>query len=308
MTFPSIEEKSKKNNIPFVSVIIPTYNRKDILCLTLLGIIQQDYPKDKYEIIVVDDGSDDGTNKLVKGFIKKYNFIKYIYQDKEGYRVALARNLGGKQAKGEILIFLDNDIVALPNLISNYVKTIRDYDIVLGYSSAYFNDEIYDIQRIRKILYFDPNNLQKIRIIREFRHDLFIDPEKSMSKYNSDIWGFLVSNNFAIKKKIVENENFNEAFIGWGAEDEEYGYRLLKKGYTIKMDKNCIGLHMLHPDEKLVGCYSDSKISTLLKNLIRFFEIHPTNEVKEYIKKRYYELPKEFKNPERETYLLNGLC
>ncbi|OGL41123.1 MAG: glycosyl transferase [Candidatus Schekmanbacteria bacterium GWA2_38_11] len=85
-----------------VSVIIPTYNRAQLLAEALNSVTSQTY-KD-FELIVVDDGSSDNTKEVVKNFNGE---IKYLYQKNQG--VSAARNLGIREAKGEFLSFLDSD-------------------------------------------------------------------------------------------------------------------------------------------------------------------------------------------------------
>jgi len=88
-----------------ISVIIPTYNRYQTLRKTIESLLNQDLEKDKYEIIVVDDGSTDET----KWEIQSYP-IKYIRQEHQG--PAIARNTGVKIATGKLLAFIDSDAIA----------------------------------------------------------------------------------------------------------------------------------------------------------------------------------------------------
>ena len=87
----------------FFSVIIPTYNRKHFLKIALESILQQTYKE--FEVIVVDDGSTDGTEDLVKSYKDKR--IRYFYQKNKG--PSSARNLGIREAHGEFICFLDSD-------------------------------------------------------------------------------------------------------------------------------------------------------------------------------------------------------
>ncbi len=92
------------NGLPFVSVIIPTYNRRAFIEFALESLFRQTYPKERMEIIVIDDGSTDNTHEILKEYAGK---IIYIYQKNKG--VASARNKGISMAKGEIITFLDAD-------------------------------------------------------------------------------------------------------------------------------------------------------------------------------------------------------
>jgi glycosyltransferase involved in cell wall biosynthesis len=87
--------------MPRVTVIIPTYNRRDLVREAIASVTAQSYTD--CEVIVVDDGSDDGTAEVVQQFAR----IRYIYQPNHG--VSAARNAGVALAQGELLAFLDSD-------------------------------------------------------------------------------------------------------------------------------------------------------------------------------------------------------
>jgi len=93
---------------PKVSVVIPTYNRVEDLKKCLDSLREQSLKKGEFEIIIVDDGSTDGTAEFGRSlFEKNSEHIHYCYQKNKG--PASARNLGVRHAKGEIIAFLDDD-------------------------------------------------------------------------------------------------------------------------------------------------------------------------------------------------------
>lgn len=94
-----------KKQVPKVSVIIPTYNRVHLLSRAIEGVLGQTHQN--FEIIVVVDGSTDGTKQLIAHLQKKYNSIKYFYQANLG--ACSARNKGLELASGEFVQFLDSD-------------------------------------------------------------------------------------------------------------------------------------------------------------------------------------------------------
>jgi len=109
------------NEVPFVSVIIPTYNRADLLPHTLDSFTAQDYPHDRYEIIVSDNNSADSTQEIVGRYAGNSRVsVKYIFEKRQG--VHYARNSAAKQACGDILYFTDDDMVADPKLLHELVK------------------------------------------------------------------------------------------------------------------------------------------------------------------------------------------
>ena len=99
------------NDTPQVSVVLATYNRKELLKECLESLFNQTYPKDRYEIIVVNDGSTDGTEEVLKEYAKKAPCIfKCFSQENKG--VAAAMNLGIKNAEGDIVCFTADDCIA----------------------------------------------------------------------------------------------------------------------------------------------------------------------------------------------------
>lgn len=90
---------------PLISIIIPYYNCKDYIEETLQSIENQTYSN--YEIILVNDGSDEANTTFIEKLLETKPNVKYIYQENKG--VSFARNNGGFQAKGEYILFLDAD-------------------------------------------------------------------------------------------------------------------------------------------------------------------------------------------------------
>jgi glycosyltransferase involved in cell wall biosynthesis len=113
-----------------ISVIIPTYNRQSWLCETLESLAQQTWPADRFEVIVVDDGSEDGTAEIVE---QSFPFpLRYFWQSNQGD--AAARNTGVQQSQADILVFLDDDILIAPNYLASLARehVTSDKCIVVG--------------------------------------------------------------------------------------------------------------------------------------------------------------------------------
>ncbi|WMW23240.1 glycosyltransferase family A protein [Methanolobus mangrovi] len=111
-----------------VSIIVPTFNRKDSLKKTLQSLINQKYPHDKYEIIVCDDGSTDDSADMIHDISTRSDVeIKYITQKNSG--PAVARNLGIPLSKGKVIGFIDDDCVAVPCWLYAAVKQFENKNI-----------------------------------------------------------------------------------------------------------------------------------------------------------------------------------
>lgn len=116
--------------LPIVSVIIPTYNRKESLLRTLDSLSRQTYPAERFEVIVVDDGGEDDTGTVGQAY---YPFkLRYLYQTNQGATVA--RNLGAMHSQGRYLVFIDDDIALEAPTIQALVDELasRHQTIVLG--------------------------------------------------------------------------------------------------------------------------------------------------------------------------------
>lgn len=99
---------------PRISVVIPTYNRQELLIEAIGSVLAQTYQD--FEIIVVDDGSTDNTEEKIQPYLSR---VRYIKQRNQG--VAAARNAGIRHAKGEYLCFLDSDDIWLPEKLSTQI-------------------------------------------------------------------------------------------------------------------------------------------------------------------------------------------
>ncbi|MDI6703992.1 MAG: glycosyltransferase [bacterium] len=193
-----------------VSVIIPTYNRKSILKSCLEALVNQDYPKDRYEIIVVDDGSTDGTQEMIEKFRPPCRF-QYLRQEK---RVGLPRlrNIGIKKGRGGIIIFVDSDVIVKKDFINQHMRYHRKGDVIVNGQLIYISN-IKEVGKKRKGL-FDIS-------------------------YNS----FSTANVSCRRKFLIKAGGFDERLLAYGWEDLELGYRLRKLGLRKIKNPLAIGYH-----------------------------------------------------------------
>lgn len=104
---------------PFVSVIIPTYNRSALLSGTVQSFIRQTYPGDSFEIIIVDNNSADDTPAVIEELVAQSSQVRGLSEMRRGAH--FARNRGGREAKGKILYFTDDDMLADEQLLEKIV-------------------------------------------------------------------------------------------------------------------------------------------------------------------------------------------
>ena len=115
-----------RNNSSFVSVIIPCRNEEKYIEECLNSVINQDYPKEKLEVLVVDGMSEDRTREVIEKYTKQYPFIKLLNNPKKITPVAF--NIGVKQAKGDLIIIMGAHCIYKRNYISNCVRYSNTYN------------------------------------------------------------------------------------------------------------------------------------------------------------------------------------
>jgi glycosyltransferase involved in cell wall biosynthesis len=205
-------------NKPFVSVIIPVYNAEQTLGACLESLIRQTYPQDRYEIIIVDDGSQDNTVMLARTFP-----VVLVSQENQG--PGAARNRGINIAKGDIILFTDADCIPEKNWIEAMVLPFKNPEI-MGVKGIYKTRQHSLVARFAQLEYEE--KYQKLR------QDDFID---FVDTYAA---GFR-------KTVFLEEGGFDPDFPIAAGEDADFSYRLATRGYKMIFHPDAIVYHH-HPD------------------------------------------------------------
>lgn len=201
-----------------VSVIIPAYNAETVIGQCIDALLQQTISMDEYEIIVVDDGSKDGTAEIVKS----YNNVGLIQQANRG--PACARNEGAKSASGEIIIFLDADCEPTPNWLREMLTPFGQDDVVAA-KGAYRTKQ---------------NSLMARSVQVEFEYKYH---RLAKGKYID----FVDSYSAAFRKTVFDEVGgFDTSFPAACAEDADLSFRLAQKGLKMVFNPDAIVYH-IHP-------------------------------------------------------------
>lgn len=248
-----------------ISIIIPTFNKASRLkvCLYFLSKIRTDY---KMEIIIVDDGSNDDTDNIIReqinSFDKKCN-IKIIKIINSGR--AYARNIGVMNATYDILLFLDDDMIINKQIIESHIKlhnnskmVVRGKILHLPYMKAFIDPcilpncnmklkEIYANMAIDFNRNIDKNYLLFNKYSKESKFEKLV--HRCVLNDNYFKWLCFSGANTSMKKELFYSVggfdcNFQKT---WGCEDIELGYRLNMKS-TVKFvyDASNISFHLDH--------------------------------------------------------------
>lgn len=140
------------NKKPFVSIITAVYNRQAYIQRAINSVLNQTYKQ--WELIIVDDGSNDKIQELLKPYKDKPHHIKIIYQKHQG--LSAARNNGIKNSTGDLLTFLDSDDELLKNHLElriNYINNNPDIDLIHGGVKIIGNEFVPDKNNPKELIH-----------------------------------------------------------------------------------------------------------------------------------------------------------
>ena len=239
-----------------VSVVIPTYNRLPILkkCLDALENQLLIDEIDDYEIVIVDDGSTDGTTDWIKANIIKLPHLKLFEQLHGG--PALGRNLGVSKSVGELIVFIDSDLVVDKYFLSSHVESLVRSWTVLGDRKCFTYGAVINTSN--------------------FHH-----PNSESFKIQDLSWAYFATGNVAIDKNVLEKSGlFDTAFRLYGWEDLELGERLRNMGVKLIKCPRAVGWHW-HPELSLTQIPDLIRIEKERAKMgLVFYRKHPTLRVK----------------------------
>ncbi|MFL6162143.1 MAG: glycosyltransferase [Jatrophihabitantaceae bacterium] len=232
------------------SVIIPTYNRAELLGRTLHSLTRQTLPKADFEVLVVDDGSSDRTAEVAEGYRDQLN-LRYFFQPDEGWRVAQARNVGIAHASGEVCVFIDSGVLLHSDCLRAHLRSHRQAGgpvAVCGYVYG-FDDPEAD-QLIGTLDFDDPD--ASIALIRhagrwtDSREPFYAKHGDSFDQLAAPWVFYWTCNASAPTDRLRSVGAFDEQFRSWGGEDIDLGYRLYLDGVRLVLDRSASSVHYPH--------------------------------------------------------------
>lgn len=230
------------SNNSMVSVIVIVYNQFDSVMKTLRGFTLQTLPKESFEVILIDDGSEDELTSFEAEQLPELNNLRVFHTKNQGR--AAGRNYGASWAKGDILVFCDGDRVPCPNYLEEYKKDIESgYDVIVGASYDYFG----------KVAEFDAEEInwktvgKFSRLPSYYKRIMKIYDQNEQTQSELAWLSLLVGNACILKDKMNEAGGFDENFKGWGFEHFELGYRLCENKAVYKSNPRVQNYHIPHP-------------------------------------------------------------
>ncbi len=240
----------------FVSVVIPTYNRWPILEKCLLALEDQDLSLgvDGYEIIVVDDGSTDGTPQKLRANEHRFSHVSLVEQEHSG--PAEGRNRGVRSSKGDVIVFIDSDLVVTRSFLSSHVNALNRF---------------WKYRKNRRCFTYGA-------VVNTSN---FHNPTSEKYKFQDISFAYFATGNVAIDRELLEDSGlFDTGFSLYGWEDLELGERLRLMGVELVRCPQAVGYHW-HP------AFSLDQVSDLIrvereraKMGLLFYKKHPTRRVR----------------------------
>jgi len=233
------------------SIVIPTYNRLPILQKCLQAMEAQNFTQ-PYEIVVVDDGSTDGTVEFLQSHADEFPHVRLFLQNHEG--AAIARNTGIDLAQGDIIVFIDSDLVVTPVFLSAHAKALE--------KAAKNGDRAFTYG-----LVINTSNFEK--------------PSSEPLKITDISQAFFATGNVAIAKHwLIEAGKFDTSFRQYGWEDLELGVRLKNLGLKLIKCPDAVGYHW-HPAFTIDQLPRLVEVEAQRGRMgVVFYQKHPTWEVK----------------------------
>lgn len=191
-----------------LSIVIPTYNRPHLLARLLDSLAVQNVPAGSFDVLVVSDGSTDGTHAFLEEFCRAHPGFHWCAQPNRG--PAATRNYGLARVDGEIVAFTDDDCVADPGWVSEILRTFSERPDVLGIEgkTVTIRDQV-----------------------TPFTHQIIGNGE------------CYASCNVAYRRQaLIEIGGFDESFF-YGNEDVDVAWRMMKRGPVVFNDQ----MVMMHP-------------------------------------------------------------
>ncbi|MEE9151998.1 MAG: glycosyltransferase [Thermoplasmata archaeon] len=248
-----------RDDKPYVSVIMTVLNMERTIRECLDSLINLDYPKDRYEIIVVDGNSKDSTKDIVLELAEKTKEPKIKLYEKEGL-VGVGRNEAFNQAKGKFVAITDGDMVVPSDWLSKLIENFED-DIA-GVGGPNDNaDKSLTSTAIACIDVQGPSN----DVVSLFGKN----PYQKEKISGSDVYTTVCRNTAYRKTVLDEIKGFDERIIS--CDDPELNIKILKKGYKLKYIPEALVKH--HHRSSISGFYKQQRRYAVSQAIVN--KIHP---------------------------------
>lgn len=226
-----------------LSVVIPTYNKLSRLQYVIKGLEMQNARRDQFEVIIVNDGSTDQTQQYLESIQPNFA-LEVVEQENKGQ--AVARNKGIAKAKGDIILFIDDDILIPPDFIENhiYAHKMNPNTIVLGKINLIYANLFDQIEN----MFLQKSYTEVLDSLHRLCcKDLYLGMVETIyqKRFDQLFWICFTGGNSSVEHKMLEKVGFfDEQFYRWGPEDIELGYRFNLSRTSFMYHPECYCFHL----------------------------------------------------------------
>ena len=224
-----------------VSVVVTYYEAPEALELTLAALESQTYPRELFDVVIVDDGSRTPLAPPAGSPLK----VRVVHQEDRGFGLARARNTGARAASSEILIFLDCDMMPEAEWLAEHARWHHAANdaLTLGFRAHVEVDGI-DADAVRT----RPGALSELFADRPADRPAWIEfhmtRTRELTSDNDDLFRAVTGGNLGISRSFFESVGgYDETFTQWGAEDTEFGYRAYTLGALLVPARDALCWH-----------------------------------------------------------------
>jgi validoxylamine A glucosyltransferase len=265
---------------PEISVVIPTYNRCELLARTLDTFLTQNVAAERFEVIVSDDGSSDQSREVAESYRDRLR-LQYVYQEDLGFRAGAARNNGAVLASAPIIGFVDTGVRVSPGFIAGHLDAHKVPNrVVVGYTYGYnpgkYNEELATL--------LDEMPLEEIAVKARTKWSFWDPrhPDFALARFDLSRvavpWLFTWTLNMSVgQENFWAAGGFDEDFHGWGLEDVELGYRLFEDGLSWVLTRDGWAIETPHPRDHAAD------LASARVNAEKFYRRHPVPAVEMYL-------------------------
>jgi glycosyltransferase involved in cell wall biosynthesis len=242
-----------------ISVVIPTYNRIDTLEYVIPSLLASELDLHRYEVIVADSMSTDGTAKYMSEITTSFPNVRHLPGPYTGR--ASARNAGISAARGVLVLFTDADIIASPELLRHHLERHTASASAGRRRVAVIGKEV----QVRSL-----EEYEYLRDHPKSRRSLHPEARKRID------WLYFLTGNASVRREELEKlGGFDESFTGYGHEDLELGYRLKQAGVELLYEPRAVNFHW-HPVP-----YEEQRGRMELagRSTVRFAQKHRSKEI-----------------------------
>jgi glycosyltransferase involved in cell wall biosynthesis len=228
-----------------LAVILTTYQRPAHLQRSLASLALQRGVAGRYEVVVTDDGSQDETPNVVAEFARTADFpVRFTTHPHDGFRPARSRNDGVRESRAEYLVLADGDCVFPPDHLAKHLLARRDGVVRAGWCHRLSREasEAIDQAAIAAEKYRHCTSLyDRWRMGRKWLSEVVYQSFGHPYKPKLTSW------NIGVSRHDYEFVNgFDEMFVGWGCEDDDFAMRLRRAGVRVRTPIIC-GIRSTRP-------------------------------------------------------------